>query len=76
MPITDSCISITDLKKNANGYIKWLKKEGSKVIFVNNKPVAVLVDIETYEQQIQESRWFTFDPPLDPKIILDHFKKK
>ncbi len=76
MTLTNACISITDLKKNASGYIKGLKKDGKKVIFINNKPVAVLVDIETYESQNNDTRSFTFDPPLDPKVILDHFKKK
>jgi prevent-host-death family protein len=46
--ITDQCVSVTDLKKDMNAIIKNLKRE--KIIFVNNTPVAVLMDVRKYER--------------------------
>jgi prevent-host-death family protein len=46
--ITDQCVSVTDLKKDMNAIIKDLKRE--KIIFVNNTPVAVLMDVRKYEK--------------------------
>jgi prevent-host-death family protein len=39
---------VTDLKKDMNAIIKNLKRE--KIIFVNNTPVAVLMDVRKYEK--------------------------
>ena len=50
--ITDQCVSVTDLKKNMNAYVKDLKR--AKIIFVNNTPVAVLMDVRKYEKMIWE----------------------
>jgi prevent-host-death family protein len=50
--LTDQCISVTDLKKNMNAYIKDLRKD--KIIFVNNAPIAVLIDIKKYENMMRE----------------------
>lgn len=47
--ITDQCISVTDLRTNTKQCIDKLK-EGEKYIFINNKPKAVLMDIEMYEK--------------------------
>ena len=49
--LTDQCVSVTDLKKNMNAYVKDLRKD--KIIFVNNAPVAVLIDIKKYEKMIR-----------------------
>ena len=69
----DKCISVTELKKNASRHIKNLKTEWTKIIFVNNKPVAALVDINNFDIHIDEPFSFTFKDWLDPKTILDHF---
>ena len=53
--LTDQCISVTDLKKNMNAYVKNLRKD--KIIFVNNAPVAVLIDIKKYEKMIREGNF-------------------
>lgn len=47
--ITDQCISVTDLRTNTKQCLDKLK-EGEKYIFINNKPKAVLMDIEFYEK--------------------------
>ena len=48
--LTDQCVSVTDLKKNMNAYVKDLRKD--KIIFVNNSPVAVLMDVKKYEKMM------------------------
>lgn len=47
--IQDQCISITDLRKNTKACLKDLNK-GEKYVFVNNKPIAVIMDINLYEE--------------------------
>jgi len=75
--ITNQCVSITDLKRNASWLIKSLKKDGNKIIFVNNKPVAVLADIENFNLNIEEPFDFDFGlEGVDPQIILDELKSK
>ena len=53
--LTDQCVSVTDLKKNMNAYVKDLRKD--KIIFVNNSPVAVLMDVKKYEKIMHESNF-------------------
>ena len=53
--LTDQCVSVTDLKKNMNAYVKDLKRD--KIIFVNNAPVAVLMDVKKYEKMIREGNF-------------------
>ena len=55
--LTDQCVSVTDLKKNMNAYVKDLRKD--KIIFVNNAPVAVLIDIKKYEKMMRESNFIS-----------------
>ena len=50
--LTDQCVSVTDLKKNMNAYVKDLRRD--KIIFVNNSPVAVLMDVKKYEKMMHE----------------------
>lgn len=45
--LTEQLISITDLRKDATSIIKNLSLP--KYIFVNNKPKAVVMDMEEYE---------------------------
>ena len=53
--LTDQCVSVTDLKKNMNAYVKDLRKD--KIIFVNNAPVAVLMDVKKYEKMMRENNY-------------------
>ena len=53
--LTDQCISVTDLKKNMNAYVKDLRRD--KIIFVNNSPVAVLMDVKKYEKMMHEGNF-------------------
>lgn len=51
----EQCISVTDLRTRTKEYLESLK-EGEKYIFVNNKPRAVLMDIDEYENLRQDCR--------------------
>ena len=53
--LTDQCVSVTDLKKNMNAYVKDLRRD--KIIFVNNSPVAVLMDVKKYEKMMREGNF-------------------
>jgi len=67
--ITDQCVSITDLKKDMNAIIKDLKRE--KIIFVNNTPVAVLMDVRKYEKILWEKDIIniTVEPKFPKKLV-------
>lgn len=47
--LKDQCISVTDLRTKTKNCLEGLEKE-PKYIFVNNKPIAVIVDIVEYEK--------------------------
>lgn len=55
MTFVDNFISITDIRKKASFYINNIEKTGNKIIFVNNKPKAVLIDIKMYESLLNKS---------------------
>jgi len=66
--ISDKVISISQLKTQTSKYIKSLKTEWDKYIFVHSKPKAVLVDVNRYEMYekikiaLDKSNiWFTDD---------------
>ena len=46
----DQCISVTKLRTHTKECLQGLEIE-PKFIFVNNSPVAVLMDIQTYEEE-------------------------
>jgi hypothetical protein len=71
--LSSQCISVTDLKKDTSKHIQSLKKDWSKIIFKNNKPVAVLVDIANFDIQIDEPFDFIFKDGVSPRQILSHF---
>ena len=70
---TDQCISVTDLKKNMNAYVKDLRKD--KIIFVNNSPVAVLMDVKKYEKILRDINFLNIwaETQHPPKR---HFRKR
>lgn len=75
--ITEQCISVTELKRDTKNVLSSLKDSGPKVIFLNNKPIAVLTDIDETNLCIQEDFEFDFGKEwIDPKVILDYFDKK
>ncbi len=49
--LKNQCISVTDLRLNTKKCLENLKKH-EKIVFVNNKPVAALIDIGEYEQYL------------------------
>lgn len=52
--IKDKCVSVTDLRTNTKDCLSDLDKN-PKYIFINNKPVAVLIDIQQYEDMFYET---------------------
>jgi len=52
--IQSQCISVTDLRTNTKQCLSEINKE-AKYIFVNNKPVAVLLKVEDYESLVYKS---------------------
>lgn len=46
----DQCISVTDLRTKTKECLEDLNKE-PKYIFINNHPIAVLVDVNVYEER-------------------------
>ena len=61
--ISEQCISVTELAKNTSAIIKRSKTLGAQYIFVNNKPQAVILDINLFES-------LEWDPAtLSPKEI-------
>ena len=53
--LKEQCISVTDLRTKTKEYLESLK-ESEKYIFVNNKPRAVLMDIDEYEENFVDYR--------------------
>lgn len=53
--LKEKFISITDLRKNASTYVWWISKSWEKIIFVNNKPKAVLIDFDIYDKLVNEN---------------------
>ena len=70
--ITDQCVSVTDLKKDMNAIIKDLKRE--KIIFVNNTPVVVLMDVRKYEKILSEKDILSIT--VEPKFPKKLAKRK
>lgn len=70
--ITDQCVSVTDLKKDMNAIIKDLKRE--KIIFVNNTPVAVLMDVRKYEKILSKKDILSIT--VEPKFPKKLAKRK
>ncbi len=48
--LSKQCISITDLRTKTNECLQDLQRT-KKYIFINNKPVAVLMDVEQFEHR-------------------------
>lgn len=47
--LKDQCISVTDLRIHTKKCLENLEEE-PKYIFINNRPIAVLVDVNEYEE--------------------------
>ncbi len=48
--MSQSFVSITELRQDATNIINELKDTWDQIVLVNNKPKAVLVDFDEYEQ--------------------------
>ncbi len=48
--LSEQCISVSELAKNASAIVKRAKTKWVQYVFVNNKPQAVLLDIDMFEK--------------------------
>ncbi|MFH1534259.1 MAG: hypothetical protein ABID64_05000 [Nitrospirota bacterium] len=69
--IKDQCISVTDLRTNTKKCLEGLEEE-PKYVFINNKPVAVIVDIIAYEKNFKRTELVE----LDKSEVTPEMKKK
>ncbi len=69
--IKDQCISVTDLRTNTKKCLEGLEQE-PKYVFINNKPVAVIVDIVAYEKTFKRTELVE----LDESEVTPEMKKK
>ena len=68
--LAEQCISVSELAKNASAVVKRTKTQGVQYVFVNNKPQAVLLDIDMFEKM-------DFDPDyLTPREIKAYQETK
>jgi len=54
MTIKEKFVSVSQVRKDISSYIKNLKTSWEKIVFVNNKPKAVLLDFDKYEQLLNQ----------------------
>ncbi len=71
---TTNFVSITDLRQSATKIITWLKKTWDQIIFINNKPSAVLISYEEYQEMTEwpiELYSFAYDDlsEADKKLV-------
>jgi prevent-host-death family protein len=52
----EQCVSVTELAKNTSSIIKRTPKIGVQYVFVNNKPEAVILSMQEYENIEQSKR--------------------
>lgn len=55
--LQDQCISVTDLRTKTKECLENLN-EDPKFVFINNRPVAVLIDIQEYEEHFLKPELF------------------
>ena len=65
---SDQCISVTELEKNTSAIIRRSKTAGAQYIFVNNKPQAVILDIQTFES-------LDWDPDMLSPNEIKHYEQ-
>jgi len=68
--LSKQCISVSELAKNTSAVVKRSKTQGVQYVFVNNKPQAVLLDIDMFEKM-------DFDPDfLTPQEVQAYQETK
>lgn len=68
--IKDQCISVTDLRTKTKTCLEGIDKE-PKYIFINNKPVAVLVDIIAYEKNFLKSELVELEKNEVDEVLIE-----
>lgn len=70
--LQDQCISVTDLRTKTKDCLDGLQEGEPKYIFINNHPVAVLMDIQVYESFFEQPD--LIELPEDE--VTDHVRKQ
>lgn len=52
--LKDRCVSVTDLRTKTKDCLADLAKN-PKYVFINNRPVAVILDVQAYEDNFYET---------------------
>lgn len=66
--IKDQCVSVTDLRTKTKECLEGLDVN-AKYIFMNNKPIAVLVDVDEYEEMFTTDLIEMPEDELTPELI-------
>lgn len=74
--IKDQCISVTDLRTKTKTCLEGIDKE-PKYIFINNKPIAVLINIVDYEKNFLKPELIELEKnEVDEKLIKEGAKAR
>ncbi len=78
--ISDQIIAVSEFRKNPTKVINEVSKWNSKYIFIHNKPKAVLVDVDWFENasSIVDNNWVEYVTPDEDEIkaIREYEEKK
>lgn len=72
--IKDRCISVTDLRTKTKDCLTDLDKH-PKYVFINNRPIAVILDIKEYEDNFYETDLVELPKSEVTKDLLHKAKK-
>lgn len=72
--LKDRCVSVTALRTNTKDCLADLAKN-PKYIFINNKPIAVILDIQQYEDMFYETDLVELPKSAMTKDLLHKAKK-
>jgi hypothetical protein len=73
--LSDKCISVTDLRTNTKMCLDNLQTS-EKYIFINNKPVAVIINIKSFEEMKKKSETIPELIELGEDEITPELKEK
>ena len=69
--LKDQCISVTDLRTKTKHCLEGVAKE-PKYIFVNNKPVAVIINVVEYEKICRKPNLIEFgNDEIDADLLAE-----
>ena len=74
--IKDQCVSVTDLRTKTKECLEGIEQK-PKYIFINNKPIAVIVGIDKYETEFVKTSLIELDSSkVDASLKVEAQKAK